>query len=92
MIPETTPWSVRPIVNPAGQRTGVQILNVTGELVAQVLGASDEVLAMAVTLVSTVNARPYNLELWPDALLDQDMVDREWVAEYRAAQRSEAQS
>lgn len=73
MIPETTPWSVRPIVNPAGQRTGVQILNVTGELVAQVLGASDEVLAMAVTLVSTVNARPYNLELRVDALIDRSV-------------------
>ncbi len=39
-------------------------------LVAQVLGGSDEVLTMAVTLVSTVNARPYNLELRVDALID----------------------
>lgn len=70
MIPETTPWSVRPIVNPAGTRTGVQVLNVTGELVAQVLGGSDDVLAMAITLVSAVNAKPYNLEVRVDALID----------------------
>ena len=81
MIPETTPWSVRPIVNPAGTRTGVQILNVTGDLVAQVLGGSDDVLAMAITLVSTVNAKPYNLEVRVDALVDKTVTT---VAPWRA--------
>ena len=50
-----TPWSARPLITPTGERIAIQLLDATGQVIANLHGSSDEVAAGAMRVLALVN-------------------------------------